>query len=458
MLLVMGVAVIALFTKTPAQDGDDSPNAVSIFNQAQDLHEKGDLKGAIVLYDKAVQAFPEFPEANYQRGVAELALGNQNEAEISFRRAVELKPDWSLAMISLSSLLVKKAEYGEAEQFLKRVTDIEPQNPAALVALAELHWKRKAPPEVLQNLLISITNVTSKANPTAALWSAKANLETALGNKSNARASVVKALAIDPKYRNALFQAADFALTDNDIERAKQIAEKLEAQTDPDSLNLLKANISAAEGNLDEAIKWLDEIKTPGPDGNDLRSRIAAARATNAAQLEKLLQANNNDPSIVGRLCTLYRRDDPAKALAYCLKASQLEPNNVSHAVGYGAALVQAKQFESAVKVFTRLLKIAPENSTIHANMATALLQLKQYPEAKAEFQWLADAQPKAAAPYFFLGIVYDQLDEYPDAMANYQQYLKLADPVENKLDIEKVNLRLPLLQKQIKNGKGKNK
>jgi len=42
------------------------------------------------------------------------------------------------------------------------------------------------------------------------------------------------------------------------------------------------------------------------------------------------------------------------------------------------------------------------------------------------------------------------------DAMANYQQYLRLADPAENKLDIDKVNLRLPSLQKAIKEGKGK--
>jgi len=40
--------------------------------------------------------------------------------------------------------------------------------------------------------------------------------------------------------------------------------------------------------------------------------------------------------------------------------------------------------------------------------------------------------------------------------MANYQSYLRLADPVASKLDIEKINLRLPQLQKLIKEGKGK--
>ena len=45
---------------------------------------------------------------------------------------------------------------------------------------------------------------------------------------------------------------------------------------------------------------------------------------------------------------------------------------------------------------------------------------------------------------------------EFVDASANYQQFLRIADPESSKLEIEKVNLRLPALQKLIKDGKGK--
>jgi hypothetical protein len=58
------------------------------------------------------------------------------------------------------------------------------------------------------------------------------------------------------------------------------------------------------------------------------------------------------------------------------------------------------------------------------------------------------------AIAYYFLAIAHDNLGEYMDAMANYQQFLKLADATSNKLEIEKVNLRLPVLQKQIKEKK----
>jgi len=117
---------------------------------------------------------------------------------------------------------------------------------------------------------------------------------------------------------------------------------------------------------------------------------------------------------------------------------------------------VQAKKFDSAIGILKKILEIVPDNATAHANLATALFQLRRYPEAKGEFRWLTDARPQAAGAYLFLGILHDESGEFMDAMANYQKYLRLADPIDNKLDIEKVNLRLPSLQKLIKDGKGK--
>jgi len=103
-----------------------------------------------------------------------------------------------------------------------------------------------------------------------------------------------------------------------------------------------------------------------------------------------------------------------------------------------------------------RILQSAPDNSTAHANLATALFELKRYAEANTEYAWLTNKQPNLPAAYYFLAITFDHLGEYLEAMANYQHYLRLADPVKNDLEIEKVKLRIPGLQKQINSGKGK--
>ena len=71
-ILSIGLAVFAgllLFANiqppVAAQEIDDPvQDAVAIFNQAQEIHEKGDIAGAIALYKKALKVFPDFPEAD----------------------------------------------------------------------------------------------------------------------------------------------------------------------------------------------------------------------------------------------------------------------------------------------------------------------------------------------------------------------------------------------------------
>lgn len=470
--LTLVAFLIVLVTSAAAQGDDGAENAVALFNQAQDLHEKGDIPGAIALYIKALKAEPNFPEAEYQRGMAELAAGNDLEAEKAFRRAVALRPEWSLAVAKLGETLVNRltgytsstapAEQAsmakEAGDVLSKALETDPNNFPAMAALIDLRLYVHAPDDVLKDMLEKVRALTDgKSGAPAMLWAARAAIETRLGNVTAARASLRAALAVDPVNKPALIQSADIAVADGDMARAKEIAKRLEpSMAATDTYKLLNANIMAQDGRPDEALKLLDQIVHPSPAATDLRKRITANNIQSPAELEKLLESNPKDAAILGRLCILYRRDAPAKALTYCRQASEAEPNNIKHAIGFGAALVQAKQFETAVGLFKKILTLAPDNSTVHANLATALFELKRYAEARAEYAWLINAQPKSAAAYFFLAIVYDQLGEYMDAMANYQQYLRLADPVENKLEIDKVNLRLPILQRQIKDGKGK--
>jgi len=447
LVLAAGLCVFAGAVDAAAQENAD---AVAIFDQAQDMHEKGNFAAAISLYEKALAVQPEFPEAAFQWASAHLALGNTGDAEKGFRRAIELRANWSLPHANLGSLLIEKGQLAEAEKVLLKAIEIEPNDPLALAGIADLRLRANASPDVLKDLLARITALTSKANPAASLWTARSALENGLGNRGQAKESLGKALAVDPSNRTALLMLANLALAEGDTVSANTLATRL-GHNSSDASNMLRANISAQEGRYQDAIRFLDALKRPAAAAAELRRRIDASRAVSPAELEKQLEADTKNPFILGRLCSLYRRDAPEKALIFCRRASEAEPNNINHAVGFGAALVQAKEFDSAIRLFTKLLTIVPDNATAHANLGTALFQLKRYAEAKKEFRWLTDAQPGSAAAYYFLAVSHDQLGEYLDAGANYQQYLRLADPVENKLEIEKVNLRLPALQKLIK-------
>src|SRR5690242_14114802 len=106
--------VLATSYTLAQEDNDASSRAIALFNNGQDAHEKGDFKTAIENYEKALKIFPEFPEAELQRGNALQSLGDLDAAERAFRRAVELRDDWSLALANLGSVLVKKGRFAEA--------------------------------------------------------------------------------------------------------------------------------------------------------------------------------------------------------------------------------------------------------------------------------------------------------------------------------------------------------
>lgn len=448
----------ALCSNSLAQD-DPTPEteAIALFNKGQDAHEKGDLALALENYDKAIKLVQDFPEAELQRGNALVSLGRLEEAEVSLRRALELREDWSLALANLGSLLVQKGKFAEAEKYLIRAIERDEMNFPAYAAMTELKLRTKAAPQVLNSLLARMQMLTSKANPTASIWASRAALENAVGDRKLAKASAARALQLDAKNLTALTVSADIELLEHDPAAADVLVGRLENIAPlSDSTKGLRARVMVAQGKAGEAANFLNSITNPGPEIVDLKNQLTALATSDIPELEKQLSSDAKNAVILSKLCNALRVGDPAKALDYCRRAAEAAPTEVQPVVGYGAALVQAKRYDEAATILGRLVSIAPDNATARANLATALFQLKRYPEAKVEFRWLTDHQPEQPVAYYFLAIVHDQLAEFPDAAANYQQFLRLADPETSKLEIEKVNLRLPVVQKFIKEGKGK--
>jgi tetratricopeptide (TPR) repeat protein len=446
-----------LFSATFAQENTDEDDPIKIFNEGQSAHEKGEYETALKFYDKALEIVPEFPEAEYQRGNALLSLKKPDEAEKAFRRAIELRENWTLPMTSLGVLLIQKNEFDEADKILTKTIQLSGINFLAYSALTDLKLKTKAAPEELKQLLTKIQYLTTKASPTASLWASRAALERALGDKKSAKYSLNRAIELDPFDKLALAERAEISIGEGDYQSASEDANKLkQMSTDSANVSFLLARIQAGKGDLEESAKILAAIKNPTTEMLMFRDKIKANSSQNVEELEKLLETDEKNAAVLGRLCNLLRAENPEKALDYCRRASESEPDNINHAIGYGAALVTAKKYPNAIELFKRLLEISPDNYTIHANYATALFQSKRFEEAKAEYIWITQKQPDLAITYYLLGITHDSLEEYLDAVANYQQFLRIADETQNKLEIEKVNLRLPGLQRLIKQGKGK--
>jgi len=292
--------------------------------------------------------------------------------------------------------------------------------------------------------------------------------ERASGDRTAAKVSLDRALETDPENVAALLERAELELDRQEYEGAiselnhalklrpgdKQILSRLayayeragkpeEAKHYAQSAGL---NINRrSSGNVNDVSGTAEEIEAANSD-DPLKARKA---------LERLVEKNSDNAALLSKLGASYRKDDPARSLEFYRRAATIKPDNPEYAVGYAAALVQARRFAEATTILRAVLSRNPNNYTARANLATALYELKQYAEAVPEYEWLLRAKPEMSVAYYFIATAHDFLGEYPEALNAYETFLARADETSNKLEIEKVKLRLPRLRKQIQLGEG---
>ncbi len=457
---------------TNAQNANGGEEAAwdKLFERGQDAHAAGKLAEALKFYEEALKLNPEFPEAEYQRGAALVSLKRYDEAERAYRRAIELRTDWTLPHAALSALLFrtlpnyggdKRPRFREVETSAQRALELDPTNYTALTILADLRSLKGEKREGLELLRRATTN----SNASASVWVARAKAERLSGDLKAAATSLDRAQNLEPQNLFAQLERAELRLAANDREGAAEAARAAEqipstarsAEFDDRDLLDYLLNFYWRIGKKEDALRIIDkfdEATKNSPEMIVTRSELSGTiDASTVRALEKLSERNPPNASILARLGAAYRTTDPARSFTYYRRAAELEPSNVDYATGYASALVQARRFSEAVAVLRRIITVAPDNYAAHANLASALDELKSYEEALVEYTWLTRARPEQAITYYFIGRDHDLLGQYTEALVAYETFLQRADTTVNALEIDKVNLRLPTLRSQIKRG-----
>lgn len=450
------------FSATSAQTSDDELDPIKLFELGQDAHARGELERAVELYSEAIALRPEFAEAEYQRGVALVSLERLLDAEKSLRRAAEIRSDWALPLALLGDVMVRQRRFADAELPLTSALKLEPANYVALVALAYSRLHSKSTRDQLVQLLSQLRAATSQKDALAGIWLTRGSIERALGDYAAALKSYDRCLVIEPRNILASIERAEVLAITGDIEGAVQGAEAARCIAPASvyvSTSLARLYLQA--GNCEQATHTLDDLDaiTKHPTETvSLRNAIALECASGEQELNALeaaLLKEPRNPEILARLCVLNRVDDPPRALDYCRRALEIQPGNVDYGSSYAAALVQARRFADAVVVLRQVVAVAPGKFVARANLALALYELGRFQEALVQYNWIIETKPETTAAYFFVAIIHDKLGEYQHALDAYQIFLARADPQQFKLEIDKVNLRLPPLRNQIKRGQG---
>jgi len=446
--------------------GDSAADPVRLFERGQAAHARGELDKALEFYEQALKVRPEFPEAEFQRGNALVSLTKYEEAEAAYRRAIALKKNWSMPYSALGSVLMRRDRDNDAVAAFQQALAIDPNDNVALRLLSEIRLRTGNPKEALE----LAKRATKKPEAPTSAWIVLAAAESANGNRDAARKTLDRILVDEPNNFAALLERADLSIDDKAYEPAINDLKAATKLRPNDKVVLSRlAFVYQQAGRNDEAAATAKaaglEVQQNPNDKSGVIGTPEEIETANSADpklarqaIEKLLEKNPRSAMLLARLGALYRIDDPAKSLQLYRKASEMEPTNADYAVGYAAALVQSRRFAEAAQILQLVVKNNPDNYAAHANLGTALYELKQYALAVPEFEWVLSVKPEVVVAHYFIATSHDYLGEYPEALAAYQKFLATADAKTNQLEIEKVKLRLPTLQRQIQLGEGAKK
>ena len=154
------VSVLALPAMAHAQVPEISPGAAYVVSarelqiprHASDAYEKGlkhyfkrDFAGSLVFFRKAVAEFPDYYEAYYAMGVAEIRVGLYDEPQQLLEKSIAVsKGRFAPPYFALGILWDDLGNPAEAEEIVERGLELEPDSWIGELALAEtlLHLNR----------------------------------------------------------------------------------------------------------------------------------------------------------------------------------------------------------------------------------------------------------------------------------------------------------------------------
>jgi len=132
--------------------------ARTAFEKGLERLAKNDAVGGRTQFLRATTAFPDYYEAYYHIGVADLRLGREEEAAQAFHKAIDLSGGhYARAQLTLGWLLCRRGEYAEAETVIRKGLDVD-GSPAAghlflSVALLRLNRLEEAEKSAREALL-----------------------------------------------------------------------------------------------------------------------------------------------------------------------------------------------------------------------------------------------------------------------------------------------------------------
>jgi tetratricopeptide (TPR) repeat protein len=296
-------------------------------------------------------------------GTTLLTSNRFDAAEVCFRRAIELKPDFNDAYFKLGTALANDGKTDEALATYRQLRAINSNYAPADYNIGALLLGEGRAVEAISDFESALKKKKDYVPAYVALGTAEAKLQ----KPDAAIGYFEKALVLKPDNAVAEYNFAN-ALTDLHRER--------------------------------EALPHYQKALMLEPGFEDAHCNYANALGTS------------------GR---------PVEALEHFRRALVLNPKNEDACLGMATAFEDLKEIPEATRGYERVLLLNPGNADAHFNLATLWLNENRYANASKHFQEAAKIQPDNDSAFLGAGLAEEKLGRGNEAIADYRRAVAIA-------------------------------
>ena len=362
-------AICALAVPTSAQTGSESVEAA--FARATQLHQSGDIEGAIRAYQAILVKYPDRVDIRSNLGAAFSRLGRYEEAIAQYKQALNIDNNetirFNLALAYYKAALFIEAS-DELTKFLATAAPDQPQRPNAVLLLADCQVRTGEYKKVIESL-----------SPLA---------------------------QADPNNRTIAFLLGSALIGDGELNRGQELIDKIFHDEDSAQAHLLLGSILLLADDGHGAIR----------------------------EFERGIQLDPKLPTLhawYGR--ALMRMGDTTRAKTAFQEELKQNANDFDSNLFMGVLLRQDKEFEQAFQYLSRAIHLRPRDQYARYHQAAVFVSLGKPNEALPLLEAVAKEFPEFSEARVLLASVYYRLNRKDDGDREKAAVQKLTVEQQNK-------------------------
>ncbi|MFC1509228.1 tetratricopeptide repeat protein [Candidatus Omnitrophota bacterium] len=295
------------------------------------LQDYGKFDEAVKSFRKSIEMNPDYVDSHRQLGYLLIKMNRIDEAEVEFKIAEKLEPDDPLTYQNLGEIFIQKQDYRNAEKAFKKSLKLDPNYPAGFAGLG----------------VIQLSN----------------------GDIDAARKNFEIAIKYDPDHADSYFNLGSIYMTNREMDKAEQAFEKvLTYKTDIETyirlgtISLYKKDLAKAEQRFKTALsidtKNAQAIHNLGiiyMSRNDFRNAEQAFRT-----VYRLEPGNYNACFMLGKVLSM-NNTSISEAIKMYIKGLSLMPTNIQGYVELGNLYLRIGNKSSAIYEFEKALRLQPD-------------------------------------------------------------------------------------------------